>query len=264
LATGDLVRCRIPAKILPIGSLVFPDAYVEGGALGICKTPASQSGLKAIVVGRYMEYPEGVFDGAVVIVHAVAWPVTTSDQLLAPVELAIVNSRGGSEFDTVAIDVNSSLQVVGTIASETSIYKHAYRWQLSWDSTRQQLSSDSGNMLFPTRQWSSALAINESGDICGERAGNARPFLLKRSGSGYVDQALVVAPGTQERILFAAHSQSSERKLHATGHRKFHRVYIARRLCAVHGCDVAGEQRMGSGEGHPHLGYRNGLHDLHQ
>jgi len=181
-------------KILPIGSLVFPDAYVEGGALGICKSPASQSGLKAIVVGRYMEYPEGVVDGAVVIVHAVAWPVTTSDQLLAPVELAIVNSRAGSEFETVAIDVNSSLQVVGTVASETSIYKHAYRWQLSWDSTRQQLSSDNGSMLFPTRQWSSALAINESGDICGERAGNARPFLLKRSGSGYVDQALVSPP----------------------------------------------------------------------
>jgi hypothetical protein len=194
--------------VLPYGPLVVAGSYVEGGAFAVSKTPLAHADLRAVVVGRYIEYPQGVVEGAPAIVHVVAWAITAANELRAPVELDVVMSAAGKEFDSVAIDVNSKLEVVGTVVSESDIYKHAYRWQLSWDGAQKKLTAASATALFPNLQWSSALAINEQGDICGERAGSvseARQYLLEYGGSGYVDRTLV-SPSTSRNEYYSMHS----------------------------------------------------------
>jgi hypothetical protein len=155
---------------------------VEGEAFGVSNLPSGLVGLKAVIVGRYIEY-FGESEGTLTLTHAVAWGVTSTDQITVALELGVAASTAGmDEFESVAVDVNANLAVVG------NIYPRAMRWQLGWNGA--QLSLESALTLFPSLSFSQSSAINEFGDICGIHAPYSEAFLLENDAGTLVDRPL--------------------------------------------------------------------------
>jgi hypothetical protein len=174
-------RTSLP-QILSYDPSIPAEMYVRGSAFSVCNTPSLAAGLKAVIVGHYVEYPEGAIENKPAITHAVAWAISDSGSIALPLELAVFPSVAGNEYRTVAIDINARLTVVGSVGDQ------AVRWQLSWNGN--SLTVISTTVLFPNLSWSNSRAINENGDICGERANYSTPYLLKSVNGALVEQTL--------------------------------------------------------------------------
>ena len=154
---------------------------VEGAAYAVSNLPTGFTELKAVVVGRYIEY----FGGDVPpLTHAVAWGITANDRITAVCELGFAFATAeNNAYQSAAVDINGQLAVVGQIS------RRAMRWQLGWDGV--QLSLQSTLDLFPSLSGSESFAINENGDICGGyRAPSSAAFLLVNIAGTLVDQPL--------------------------------------------------------------------------
>ncbi|MEQ1829037.1 MAG: hypothetical protein ABL921_23950 [Pirellula sp.] len=152
---------------------------VEGDAIAVSNPPTEYSGLKAVVVGRYVEY----FAGGLALTHAVAWGITVDDEITDACELGSAYATADvDEFQSAAVDINKQLTVVGSISAR------AMRWQLGWNGV--QLSLQSTLDLFPSLSYSKSFAVNENGDICGHRAPYSEAFLLVNSAGTLVNQPL--------------------------------------------------------------------------
>ena len=65
-----------------------PAVRVVGGAFAVSNLPTGFTGLKAVVVGRYIEYFDNLIPSeAPTVTHVVAWGITTDDQFTGAFEL---------------------------------------------------------------------------------------------------------------------------------------------------------------------------------
>jgi hypothetical protein len=168
-----------PARALPVPDGMLLD---DGGAYAVSNASPLHVGLQAVAVGRLIETVGSGFQTFVT-----AWAIHADGSLSEPVILAV---GVFDKYASVAIDINSSLTLVGTVD------RQAMRWQLAWDG--ESLSVISAQNLFPGTQDSDTAAINEFGDICGLRSGAA--YLLENVGGVLTERSLAkLVNSKQER-----------------------------------------------------------------
>ncbi|MBL8816509.1 MAG: hypothetical protein JNL58_10800 [Planctomyces sp.] len=193
-----------PARELPIPQGTTGEAY------GISNQPLAFNGLKAVVVGRFIDRnstPDPV-------TYAVAWGILDDQNftITQPVILDVgMATPEITEYETVAMSINSSLAVVGVVE------QMAHRWQLSlnWNNSTPVFSVTSTTALFPSAASSTANAINDSGDICGEASGRA--YLLENVNGVLTNRTLPLLVNTSRtsttNVLAAALDDSATPKV---------------------------------------------------